>query len=120
MHMKNASTLQFRYEYWTMGIILSDKAFWLPNFVTQQCTNTTCTFAFLQVNRGTLLHIEAVVKEFNGIQDANVSEEYSCKGISQKCLASNNIIREQVKQLYQIFQSFDLKDDKSGSLVGRS
>ena len=40
--------------------------------------------------------------------------------VFQKCPASNNIIREQVKQLYQIFQSFDLKDDKSGSLVGCS
>ena len=42
------------------------------------------------------------------------------RNVSQTSLGSNNIIREQVKQLYQIFQSFDLKDDKSGSLVGRS
>lgn len=48
-----------------------------------------------------------------------LAREY-LKNVTQKCLASNNIIREQVKQLYQIFQSFDLKDDKSGSLVGRS
>ena len=48
-----------------------------------------------------------------------LAREY-LQNVTQKCLASNNIIREQVMQLYQIFQSFDLKDDKSGSLVGRS